>query len=334
MRKVSLILLFFALFSQLFGGGGSKKATTEKKTITIGVSKIVSHPALDAVEKGVMDVVSAAMPDVKFDLQNANGDPNSATTIAQKFKSDKVDVAVGIATPTAQALVFNLDESTPILFAAVTDPVAAELVSTFDADGKNVTGTSDLVPVSDHVRLLKEIINLETLGQVYTGSEANGVTLKDMTQAACDENSIVFVPTSINTSAEVKQAALAIAPRVDAIYIANDNTVISALAGVGEVAMEAGIPLITSDPTSVEGTDTLVGLGFDYYKMGRATGEMILEILNGKNPGDMPTRFMTNVEDQSVIINLDTAKALEITLPDSLLEAAVSVIENGVKKDR
>ena len=92
-------------------------------------------------------------PDAQFDLQNANGDMSTASSIAQKFKADKVDLAIGIATPTSQALA-NTFKDTPVLYSAVTDPVDAGLVDSYDQGGANITGISDMTPVKDQIELL------------------------------------------------------------------------------------------------------------------------------------------------------------------------------------
>ena len=159
MKKLIVLLIALALIVSC----GAQK----KDAYLIGVSKFVTHPALDATEKGVQDKLAQLGVKCTFDLQNANADPNACTTIANKFKAENVDLAVGIATPSAQALVANLDK-TPVVFSAVTDPVAAGLVSSLDGGGKNVTGVSDLTPVKAQIQFLMKIKPIKTLGHVYT----------------------------------------------------------------------------------------------------------------------------------------------------------------------
>lgn len=318
---VSLILMVLVLAIQTL------TATAAQKPL-IGISKIVSHPALDAVEKGIKDELAARKIDVEYDLQNANGDMNTAASIANKFKSEKVAIAIGIATPTAQSLVQNLKEI-PVVFSAVTDPVKAGLVKSLKAGEKNVTGVSDMTPVKQQIELLLRMKKVKRLGHIYTSSEENAVVLAGIVKQACKELGIEFVETTVSKSAEVKQATQAIIRRVDAIYISTDNTVVSAMSSIADVAMKNRVPIMSADPSSSASYPVLASWGFDYYKMGRATGQMVAEILKGKKPEQMPTRFMTRPSDVDLLVNLDVAKKLGITVPKDLIKSANTVIENG-----
>ncbi|UFS70103.1 ABC transporter substrate-binding protein [Geomonas sp. RF6] len=294
----------------------------------IGVSKIVSHPALDAVEKGLQDELAALKISAQFDLQNANGDSNTAASIANKFQSEKVAVAVGIATPTAQALVNTL-KTTPVVFSAVTDPVKAGLVRSLTKGGKYVTGVSDMTPVKQQIELLLKMKKVKRLGHIYTSSEENAVVLAGVVKQACKDLNIEFVETTVSKSSEVKQAVQAIVRRVDALYISTDNTVVSALSAVTDVAMKNKIPVMSADPSSAEKFPVLAAWGFDYYKMGRVTGQMVAAILKGKKPEQMPTRFMTKASDVDLLINLDVAKKLGLAVPQDLVKTANKVVQNG-----
>ncbi|MBN1697369.1 MAG: ABC transporter substrate-binding protein [Spirochaetales bacterium] len=298
------------------------------KTGVIGISKIVAHPALDAVEQGIQDELADLGYEFQYDLQNANGDANAAKTIATKFMANRVRVAVGIATPTAQALVGTISDI-PVVFSAVTDPVDAGLVESLDKGSGNVTGISDLTPVKAQIEFLKKLTDIKTLGHIYTSSEQNAQVLAQMAEEACGELDIEFIATTVTKSAEVKQAAQLMAPKVDAFYVSTDNTVVSALAALVEVATDNNIPIMSADPSSAETNGVLAAWGFDYYKMGRATGKLIDEILKGKNPDSIPTRFMTDPADTDLLINLDVAKKLGITIPESVVKTASKVIENG-----
>jgi putative tryptophan/tyrosine transport system substrate-binding protein len=300
----------------------------------IGISKIVAHPALDAVVKGIQDELAAAKVNVTYDVQNANGDINAAASIANKFKSEKVAVAVGVATPTAQALVNTFKGSTPIVFSAVTDPVKAGLVASLKKGDKNVTGVSDMTPVKQQIELLLKMKKVKKLGHIYTSSEENAVVLAGIVKQVCKELGIEFVETTVSKSAEVKQATQAIINRVDALYISTDNTVVSAMSAVADVAMKAKKPIMSADPSSAEKYPVLAAWGFDYYKMGRATGKMVATILAGKKPEQIPTMFMTKASDVDLLINKDVAKKLGLTIPADVLKSANRVVENGkmVKK--
>lgn len=158
--------------------GCRKKAAepaASEKVYKIGIAKIVQHPALDAVEQGIMDAINDAGIKATYDQQNANGDVNTAAQIASQFKDEKVDAAVGIATPVAVALA-NAIKDTPVVFGTVTDPVGAGLVSTVDHGEGNVTGMSDAIPTEQHIKLFKEIAGIKTLGYIYTSDEANSIS--------------------------------------------------------------------------------------------------------------------------------------------------------------
>ena len=175
---------------------------------------------------------------------------------------------------------------------------------------------------------------IKRLGHIYTSSEENAVVLANIVKQVCAELKIEFVPTTVTKSAEVKQATESIIHRVDALYISTDNTVVSAMSAVAEVAMKAKVPIMSADPSSSEAYDVLAAWGFDYYKMGRATGKMVIEILKGKKPEQIPTRFMTKASDVDLMINLDVAKKLGLTVPKDLVKTANTIRENGklVKK--
>jgi putative ABC transport system substrate-binding protein len=294
----------------------------------IGISKIVAHPALDAVEKGIQDELAAARIDATYDLQNANGDIGTAASIANKFQSEKVTLAVGIATPTAQSLVNTL-KGTPIVFSAVTDPVKAGLVKSLTKGEKNVTGVSDMTPVKQQIELLLKIKKVKRLGHIYTSSEENAVVLAGIVKQACKELGIEYVETTVSKSAEVKQAVQAIIGRVDALYISTDNTVVSAISAIAEVAMKKKVPIMSADPSSAETHPVLAAWGFDYYKMGRVTGKLVVEVLKGKKPEQLPTRFMTKTSDIDLLVNLDVAKKLGLTIPKDIVRNANKVVENG-----
>lgn len=319
--SLAALLVSLAMFSTAFA------ATPAGKPL-IGISKIVSHPALDAVVKGIQDELAALKIAADYDVQNANGDINTAASIATKFQSEKVAVAVGVATPTSQALVNNL-KGIPVVFSAVTDPAKAGLVKSIAKGEKNVTGVSDMTPVKQQIELLLKIKKIKRLGHVYTGSEENAVVLAGMVKKACKELGLEYVETTVTKSAEVKQAVQSIITRSDALYISTDNTVVSAMSAVAETAMKHKVPIISADPSSAQTFDILAAWGFDYYKMGRATGKLVAEVLKGKKPEQIPTRFMTKASDMDLLVNKDVAKKLKLTIPADILKSASKTVENG-----
>jgi len=311
---------------------GSSSLAAQAKGGVIGVSKFVAHPALDAIEKGVIEEISAARPDIKIDLQNSNGDMGTAAQIARRFKDQKPLLVIGIATPSAQALA-NAIKDVPVVFSAVTDPVAAGLVASWNKGEANVTGISDMVPVRGQLEFLLKLKDVKRLGHIYNAGEANSVKLAELVKSFCTEKGVKLVEATVTNSAEVKTAALSIAGRVDAIYLGNDNTVFSAINAVADVAIDKKIPLVTADPSSAEeGVPVLAALGHDYYAMGRATGRLVLRILKGERTADIPTYLSSDPRDFLTVINKDTAAKIGLTVPASILDLAQVIVEGGKAK--
>jgi len=322
--KIAVVLLCAVTMS---GWARAASESAGRGTVRIGIAKIVQHEALDACEQGIQDALRNRGINATFDLQNANGDPGTAAQIANKFLNDRVDIAVGIATPTAQALA-NAIKDIPVVFSAVTDPIAANLVRSLDRGEGNVTGLSDGLPTADHIRTFQQVAGIRTLGFLYTSSEENSLSDLAKVQEACRTLGITLVPQSINTSAELRQAAQAIIGRVDGIYIGTDNGVFSALPALIQVCQDAKKPLFSADVTAAVNGGCFIAAGFDYYAAGIATGEIVADILQGKRPADIPTRFLTTAE-MDLLVDLDAAANCGITIPQNILSQANYIYQNG-----
>ncbi len=323
MKKLILLTMIAGL---IFTSCNEKKSGS--KQVKIGIAKIVQHPALDAAEQGIIDVINENGINAEFDLQNANGDVNTAAQIASQFKVKKVDIAVGIATPVAIALSTTLKD-TPIVFGTVTDPVGAGLVDTVEHGKDNVTGMSDAIPTVEHIKLFAEVTGIKTLGYIYTSNEANSVSALELVKQGCQEAGLELVTQAISQSSEVKQAAETIINRVDGIYLTTDNTVFSAIASLVDVFGRAKKPIFSGDVTAAKDGGIFMASGFNYYKAGRATGEIVVKILNGTKPDTIPVRFMTEPSDSDLLIDLDAAKACGISIPEDLKNSANMIFENG-----
>jgi putative ABC transport system substrate-binding protein len=321
---ISLLLLLGVNQKAECGG----KTDSGGKGIKIGIAKIVQHEALDAVEQGIQDALNERGIKFTVDLQNANGDPNTAAQIANKFKNDKVDIAVGIATPMAVALA-NTIKDRPVIFSAVTDPVGARLVSSLDRGEGNVTGMSDAIPTVDHIRFFQELANIKTLGYIYTSSEANSISAMALVEEGCRKYGITLIPQSINTSADLRSAALSIINRVDGIYLTTDNTVYSALPALIQVCNDAKKPIFSGDVTAALNVGCVIASGFNYYKAGKATGNMVADILEGKKPADIPTKFLTDPSDSDLLFDLDAAANCGITIPQRYQDQANYIFQGG-----
>ena len=302
-----------------------------KKMLTIGITQIVDHPALNAVRDGFIDEMAnqgyIEVENIVYDKLNAQGDIATANTIAQKFVSEKVDLILSIATPTSQAVV-GATTTIPIVFSAVTDPVGAGLVKDLESSGNNVTGISDLTPVRKQFELIKEILpEAKNVGTLYNSAEANSVLTNELAKEACADLGLKLIEVTVSSSADVFLAAQSLVGRVDAIYVSTDNTIVSALDAVVQVTNENDIPLLLADPTTLN-KGALVALGFNYYQHGRQTAPIVIKILEGTKPTDIPVEFAKNV---LLAVNLDTAK--EINISESSLLNAVKAFKEKLEKE-
>jgi ABC-type uncharacterized transport system, periplasmic component len=236
---------------------------------------------------------------------------------------------VGIATPTAQALA-NQIKDRPVIYSAVTDPVSAGLVESMDKGGANITGTSDMTPVREQLDLLRSLKpDIKRVGNIYASGEANSVALAAIVKSYCQENGLEYIESTITNSSEAKQALLSIAGRIDGLYLGNDNTVFSALSGIAEVALEKKIPVVTADPSSAETIPVLAALGYDYYRMGVATGKIVVRVLNGEKTADIPAFLPKDSEDMTFVLNLDTAKSIGVAVDQSIVDRAKVIVSDG-----
>ncbi|EJA3293089.1 ABC transporter substrate-binding protein [Vibrio vulnificus] len=295
------------------------------KTAKVAVSQIVEHPALDATRQGLLDGLKAKGyvegENLEFDYKTAQGNPAIAVQIARQFVGESPDVLVGIATPTAQALV-SATRSIPVVFTAVTDPVGAKLVKSMEQPGKNVTGLSDLSPVSQHVDLIKELLpNAKAIGVVYNPGEANAVTLVELLKKSAAEKGLKVVESTALKSADVQSATQAIAAKSDVIYAPTDNTVASAIEGMIVAANQAKKPVFGGATSYVE-KGAIAGLGFDYYQVGVQTADYVAAILEGQDPGKLDVKVATGSD---LVVNQGTAEKLGITIPASVLSRATDV---------
>ncbi|EOX1605192.1 ABC transporter substrate-binding protein [Vibrio cholerae] len=294
------------------------------KTAKVAVSQIVEHPALDATRQGLLDGLKAKGyeegKNLEFDYKTAQGNPAIAVQIARQFVGENPDVLVGIATPTAQALV-SATKTIPIVFTAVTDPVGAKLVKQLEQPGKNVTGLSDLSPVEQHVELIKEILpNVKSIGVVYNPGEANAVSLMELLKLSAAKHGIKLVEATALKSADVQSATQAIAEKSDVIYALIDNTVASAIEGMIVAANQAKTPVFGAATSYVE-RGAIASLGFDYYQIGVQTADYVAAILEGKEPGSLDVQV---AKGSDLVINKTAAEQLGITIPEAVLARATS----------
>ncbi|MGE7664438.1 ABC transporter substrate-binding protein [Ureibacillus composti] len=330
MKKLSFLLFGLVLLLAACSGGGSEtttetenesnstggEATTEEsKTFKVGITQIVEHPSLDAATDGFKAALEESGLDVEFVEKNAQNDQSMNTTIAQNLVSEGVDLIFANSTPSAQAAK-SATADIPILFTSVTDAVGAELIESMDAPGGNVTGTVDLHPdtIANTVAFLKDELGAKKVGTVYNTGEQNSVAQVKQVKALLEEAGIELVEAAVSTSAEVKTATESLVGQVDSFYIITDNTVVSALESVIDVANSNQLPVMVGELDSVK-RGGLGAYGFEYYDIGYEAGQMAVKILKGEaTPSEIPAAYPANLK---LLINKATADTLGLEIKDT-----------------
>ena len=306
-KLMKLSFLLFGLLTLLAACGEEE----ETKKFKIGTTQIVEHPSLDTAKEGFKQAIKDAGIDAEYDDNTANGDNSANMSIAQKLVSENVDLIFANSTPSAQAAKGTTSDI-PIIFTSVTDAVGAELIDSMEAPGANVTGTIDLHPetIPKTIAFLKEL-GAKNVGMIYNPGEPNSVAQIATVKELATKEGITIVEAAVSSSAEVKQGTESLLGKVDAFYIITDNTVVSALESVVDVANANKLPLIVGELDSVE-RGGLAAYGFDYYDIGYEAGQMAAQILlEGKSPSEVPSAYPANVK---LVINKATAENLGLEI--------------------
>lgn len=299
-RKIFCVMMLF-----IFGA----LAYANEKAFEIGISQFAEHPALDAVRQGFEDELKELGVNVNIDYKNSQGDTGTASMIAQKFVADKKDLIFAIATPSAQAAKQATD-SIPVLFSAVTDPVSAQLVDSFEKVGGNLTGTSDAAPVDKQMKLFKELNpEIKKVAIIYNTSEANSEIQIAKAKEIGEELGIEIVPVGVNNINDIPQAVNSVVRKVDGFYTITDNIVASAINLISKAAIKNKKITIAAEEAHVQG-GILMTDGLSYYEIGRQTGVMAKKILVDKvSTEDIPVEVSKNTKK---VVNRKTLKSLKL----------------------
>ncbi|MDR4125853.1 ABC transporter substrate-binding protein [Yanghanlia caeni] len=294
---------------------------------SVAVTSIVEHPALDAVRDGVKQALADAgyteEKGLKWQYQTAQGNTAIAAQIARKFVGDRPDVIVAIATPSAQAVV-AATKDIPVVFSAVTDPVAAQLVSSEGPSGTNVTGVSDRLSLERQIELIKKVVpDAKRVGMVYNPGEANSVVVVKAMRELLPQQGMSLVEATAPRTVDVGAAARSLVGKVDVIYTNTDNNVVSAYEALVKVGIDAKVPLIASDTDSVV-RGAIAAVGINYRDLGEQTGRMVARILKGEKPGDIAFESSDNLE---LFVNPGAAQKQGVTLSDEFVKSATKVVE-------
>lgn len=327
-----VLLVVIALAGVIVGCGSNSSSSSSSssspsasadtsKAYKIGITQIVTHPALDAAVAGFKAALAEkGFSNITYDMQNAEGDMSTTASIAQKFAAEGLDLILGVATPTTQAVV-KADKTTPIVFTAVTDPLGARLVYDPAAPEANVTGVSDLQPVEPILALAKQFNpDAKSVGIVYNAGESNSVYIVEAANKAAANMGLKIVEATASNSSEVQAAAKSLVGRVDAVAVIGDNTAVTALEAIVKVCQEAKIPLLAGDTDSVK-RGAAAGYGFDYKDLGKQAGYQAALILGGTPIKDIPVEYAKNLQ---LSINEKAAQAQGVTIPADLVSKAVN----------
>lgn len=293
----------------------------------VAITAIVEHPALDNVRKGIEDELKdngyIVGQNLKLQFASAQGSSANAAQIAKQFVANKPNVIVGIATPSTQALVATT-KTIPIVFTAVTDPVAAKLTPSWEASKTNVTGVSDALSLESQIDMMLKIKpDAKNIGYVYSPSEVNSTIVLKELQVALGKRGMKIIAAPAQRTSDISTAAISLKGKVDLIYTTTDNNVVSAYEALAKVANENKIPLLASDPDSAE-RGAIAALGMSYYDLGRQAGKIVIRILNGEKPGDIPPQ-VGNITQ--LTINKKAAERQGVTLSEEVLKSAAKIVE-------
>lgn len=316
-KKASALVLTGMAGITLAACGSEETAASGEETTSVGILQFMEHNSLTAAKDGfVKELEDAGYTEgenFSLEVMNAQGDQANLKSMSEQLAKDN-DLMLTIATPAAQSLA-TVEQEKPILFTAVTDPEDAGLVESAEKPGKNVTGTSDMVPIEEQIQLLLSIKpDAKTIGIIYNSSEPNSEIQANLAIEEIEKAGAAAQVSTVTSTNDVQQVLTSLAQDVDALYIPTDNTLASTAATVGEIAMEYKLPVVAGSTEQVE-AGGLATYGINYEALGRQTAQMALEILeNDASPSDLPVETSDHLE---LYVNEDMAEAIGID-PDSI----------------
>lgn len=326
MKKIVALILSAVMILSLCACGKEESADGEKKEIKIGIVQIMEHASLNTIRDAVVNRLKELGYDgenVTIDCQQANGEASNVTSILQSFEGEGCDIIVAITTPCAQ-LAAPYSEKIPVVFSAVTDPVAAGIVDSLESTGGNITGTSDALDIDKILDFATQIKEIETLGYLYNSGEANSVACLEKVKEYCSSKGIDVKEMAVTNSSEVKMAAESLCEDIDAIFSPNDNTIAGTMNVVAEVANSKKVPIFVGADSMVKdgGFGTV---GIEYTDLGIETANMVDSILKGdKKASEIPVKVFN--EDLSTYINKTTADEIGIEIPEEILNGEKTII--------
>lgn len=292
---------------------------------TVAIANMVEIPQLLEVRDGLLEGLKAAGyrdgANLKVAYQSAQGNPTTAMQVVRKFIGERPDVLVTLTTPVTQAAV-TAGRGVPIVFAVVTDPVGAKVVTRMQQPGGNITGVSDLAPIAEQIRLMKTLVpQLKRLGVLYNAGLDGSRYQLDVLKGIAGQQNLNVVEASVVTSNDAIAGMRSLVGKVDAVWVPNDVVIYAAFEAVARVAQEQKIPLFAAETRTVE-RGAVAAIGFDYTAVGHEAAKLVAQVLGGKKPGEMdivvPSAFRT-------VVNRKAAGATGLAIPQDVLARATVI---------
>lgn len=320
------IIKYFILFIALVATSLSLAACGGNED-TIAIVKFGTHTSLDEIENSIMEEIKEKLPNIKIKNYDCNFSPDIITANISSIKSNKnVKVCVAIATPVA-AVAKSMLTDIPVVFAAVSDPVAAGIVENMNAPEGNITGTSDAIDIAKLVDLATEVNHeVKTLGYIYTASEANSISNLEKLSAYAIANGYTLRAKQISNAAEITEVSNSLltgSNKVDALIVTDDNNVASAMSVLALKCAEAKVPCYCAADSEIK-DGGFMGYSVSYSALGRKTGNMVCDIINGKAINEIPVSVFESSE-LNLFYNSDFVLKSGISIPDNLLEKATDL---------
>lgn len=305
----------------------------EPQQTKILISKSSDNPALNKAIEGIIDGLSEngliIDQNLTLRIESAQGNFGLASQIATKFYNQKPDLFVGLGTISSISLSkYASTNAIPLVFASVTDPLNAQLINRVELPLKNTTGVSDAVDLEAQLDLFLKIQpNLKRIGVIYNPGEQNSVTSLETLAPLCQAKGIKLLKQTAAKTTDIPQATTKLINQVDAIFIDNDNTALSALQSIIKIATDNKIPVYVSDTDAVE-LGALAALGPNQYDLGKQAASMIIQILNGKDAGSIKVEFPGKTD---LFLNERAAQKLGIKLPSEIKQRATTVFNGAAQ---
>ena len=297
---------------------------------TIGIGQFAEHGSLDNCREGFLEGLAAEGIEEGKNLtvlyQNAQADGGTSAQIANTFAGKNVDLMCGIATPMAQAeYSVAMKSDIPVIFTAVTDPVAAELANADGIPIGEITGTSDKLPVENQLEMIRTMLpDAKTIGIMYSTSEVNSISAIEEYKEAASEYGFEIVESGVSSPADIPLAADSLLEKVDCMTNLTDNTVVSSLPLILDKAGKKGIPVFGSEVEQVK-IGCLAAMGLDYISLGEQTGRMAAQVLRGEKKAE-EMKFEV-IEQAAFYGNSAVAENLGITIPEELSGSAAEMFD-------